>query len=237
MISKNKTNRKIRKTQQSKERVNLSVDTVEMLSKLKVIEIIIANKVKTVSLKHLTSYEMEDVCAIINSRSKGQRKNTALKDYLLVLRIVRNRYDNLQDRDKNAFEKNFDSFVKWWFSNQHGNKKIGKKAALKGLSKQCYYCGITENDLCNIFNNPTRFKKINESYLSGTYHESKAGNKWNSPTLEIDKLDPNKGYNNQNCVFACHLCNNAKTDIIEAQDFIDTIAIGIKEYYKTIGKS
>lgn len=159
-----------------------------------------------------------------------------LREKLINIRV---RYDGLVERSNNPFEGSFDNFVNWWFLDKHGNTTngIGKKNVRNSNgSKVCFYCGISEEELVNIFNNPKVFKKINEPFIPGTYHESKAGNKWNNPSLEIDKLDPNPniGYKMDNCVFACHLCNNAKTDIIEASDFIKNVAPGFKKYYETL---
>ena len=52
--------------------------------------------------------------------------------------------------------------------------------------------------------------------------------KFNS-TPHIERKDSNAGYNVDNCVLACSLCNNAKSDMMNAENF--------KTYFgKAIGK-
>lgn len=42
--------------------------------------------------------------------------------------------------------------------------------------------------------------------------------------MEVERDDPNGPYSVSNCLSACHLCNNAKSDMIEGEDF--------KKYFK-----
>lgn len=231
---------KKRKEYTSKPDVDLSIKTLKSIAKYKSTKYIENNKEVVATLESLNEDDANKLCEIINKRKKDQHKdNIVVKTYLDLLRHIRGRYDGLVERSNNPFGGSFDNFVNWWFLDKHGNTTngIGKKNVRNSNgSKVCFYCGISEEELVNVFNNPKVFKKINETFKPGTYHESKAGNKWNNPSLEIDKLDPNPntGYKMDNCVFACHLCNNAKTDIIEAGDFIKNVAPGFKKYYKTL---
>ena len=70
---------------------------------------------------------------------------------------------------------------------------------------RCHYCGL-EGD-------------IKENY--GKYY--KKGNRENcGERLEIDKRDPNPNgkYSENNCVLACYPCNNAKSNVFTAEEFI-----------------
>lgn len=231
---------KERKEYTSKPDVDLSIKTLKSITKYKSTKYIENNKEIVATLYSLDDCDADIICNIINKRVKEQCKdNIVVKTYLDLLRHIRGRYDSLVDRSNNPFGGSFDSFVQWWFLDKHGTSINGiekKNVRNKNGSKVCFYCGISEEELVDIYNNPKVFKKIGEAFKPRTYHESKAGNKWNSPSLEIDKLDPNpnKGYKIDNCVFACHLCNNAKTDIIEASDFIKNVAPGFKKYYETL---
>jgi len=82
----------------------------------------------------------------------------------------------------------------------------------KKQPKKCYYCGNSEKTI--------------EQF----YEKTKSKNK--RPTrgkvLEIDRKFDENGYSQENCVLACAWCNNAKTDVFNAEEF--------KQIGKAIGK-
>ena len=49
-----------------------------------------------------------------------------------------------------------------------------------------------------------------------------------------ERKDPDGDYCADNCEFACVICNNAKSDMISAEDFKKFFVPGIKEYWKHI---
>lgn len=63
----------------------------------------------------------------------------------------------------------------------------------------CHYCGIDENDFVPIW---------------GTFYGSKRGR-----TLEVDRKDNGQGYEIENCVLACAVCNNAKSAKFTYEEF------------------
>ena len=84
--------------------------------------------------------------------------------------------------------------------------KISSKEKEKLRSKlfkrdggRCHYCGIEEGDFIEIWR--------------GFYGE-KRGKK-----LEVDRKDNEKGYNEENCVLSCSICNNAKSDKFTYEEF------------------
>ncbi|EDP6893789.1 hypothetical protein IO400_001502 [Campylobacter lari] len=89
----------------------------------------------------------------------------------------------------------------------------------KKQEKKCYYCEIAQSDLNNLFgdNKPINSKK----------------RAFNSK-LQIERLDPDQGYNEENCVLACCICNNAKSDMISASDFKDYFSESIKKFYSAL---
>lgn len=86
--------------------------------------------------------------------------------------------------------------------------------------KNCYYCGIDEKTTDELFKKEL-IKSKKRSFTG---------------KLQIDRKDPNKGYNNENCVFACVLCNNAKSDMISEKDFKEIIAPPIRVYWNLLKK-
>lgn len=55
-----------------------------------------------------------------------------------------------------------------------------------------------------------------------------------SGELQIERKDPDGDYCADNCEFACVICNNAKSDMISAEDFKKFFVPGIKEYWAHI---
>jgi len=65
---------------------------------------------------------------------------------------------------------------------------------------KCYYCGIDEEDFFRIW---------------GKFY----GGKTRGKKLEVDRRDNEKGYTLENCVLACSVCNNAKSDKLTDGEF------------------
>lgn len=61
--------------------------------------------------------------------------------------------------------------------------------------QECHYCGISENTLSYIWDN----RVLNRRPKRGL--------------IEVDRVDPNRGYCPKNCVLACYFCNNDKSNI------------------------
>jgi len=66
--------------------------------------------------------------------------------------------------------------------------------------RRCHYCRIKEGDFIPIW---------------GSFY----GGKTRGRKLEIDRKDNNKGYTEENCVLACAICNNAKSDKFTDEEF------------------
>ena len=64
----------------------------------------------------------------------------------------------------------------------------------------CYYCGIKEEDFFRIW---------------GKFY----GGKTRGQKLEVDRRDNKKEYTLENCVLACSICNNAKSDKFTDKEF------------------
>ena len=66
--------------------------------------------------------------------------------------------------------------------------------------KTCDYCKINEGDFLTIW---------------GPFY----GGKTRGGVLEVDRKDNARGYEIDNCVLACAICNNAKSDKFECDEF------------------
>ena len=117
---------------------------------------------------------------------------------------------NSQKKKENpvdVFGDDFESFFAWWC----------EKTSENGI-RRCCYCGIDENTLKGTFENGVVISK--KPSFSGE--------------LQIERKDPNGDYCHDNCEFACVICNNAKSDMISAEDFTTYFVPGIKEYWEHI---
>lgn len=77
---------------------------------------------------------------------------------------------------------------------------------------KCYYCGATQAQLEQLFD---------DELISST--------KFNA-TLHIEQKTPKQGYKSTNCVLACALCNNAKSDMISDENFKAYFAGKMREF-------
>ncbi|MBA7579561.1 hypothetical protein ES708_21432 [subsurface metagenome] len=78
-------------------------------------------------------------------------------------------------------------------------KEVLRKQLRERDGAKCHYCGIEEKDFLNIW----------EPFYGG-----KRGH-----ILEVDRKDNSLGYDIENCVLACAVCNNAKSDKFTYEEF------------------
>lgn len=111
------------------------------------------------------------------------------------LKEIHKRFKSLQKRCEKKrleppFEDSFIYFLSWWKAQYNNGKAF------------CAYCGVSEETTKNVYYDlKKREKKLSEKRSF-------------SGAMQIDRKNPNEGYNKENCVFACVFCNNAKSDMI-----------------------
>jgi len=85
------------------------------------------------------------------------------------------------------------------------------------LTKECCYCGISEEQLT----------LMNEQGLVKTKRSR-------GSSLEIERMEPDEAYSNfGNLRYACYWCNNAKTDTFTYDEFKEHIAPGIRKIWNS----
>ena len=115
------------------------------------------------------------------------------------------RLENDKELEKEK-EKIDNIFSNQYSSNTERKKGFGSFKAFynhlfsNGRAK-CYYCGTTQDELNHLFGK----ELIKSSKFTATLH--------------IEQKRAKQGYAPQNCVLACSLCNNAKSDMISAENF------------------
>ena len=133
-------------------------------------------------------------------------------------KIVKQKY---KIRDKKEEDKKFEEVDKLVDEKFEEMKKFAlwyEKARINTDERKCHYCGITEEKKKKLFDN-----KVIQSKKPS----------FNS-TLQIERLNPNKGYVEDNCVLACCICNNAKSDMINAENFKEYFAESVKKFYNDL---
>jgi len=132
-----------------------------------------------------------------------------------ILQIDRKRVSELWGELKEPREK-LSELRKIWkskFEETTNTESFWKfKEWYEKTERKCFYCGITESQISELFDKGALYTKRNR------------GRK-----LEIERLSPNEPYENlKNLVFSCYWCNNAKTDTFTSEEF--------KNIGKEIGK-
>lgn len=89
-----------------------------------------------------------------------------------------------------------------------------KRKLLEGTEKVCAYCGISEEECADFFGKNRKFSRFGRR----GFH------------LEVDKLDPEKGYVKGNVCWACYPCNNSKSNYCNAKEF-EPIGNGIRNFW------
>jgi len=119
-------------------------------------------------------------------------------------------YDLYYNESRASFFANPDDLLKW-FNDQHS---------------RCGYCSVTQDDLKKIAVNRGTSDKPNIT-LNGKTKRSKG-------TLEIEKKDPSQGYTHKNCILACPLCNNAKSNLIDENGWRTYFVPSMQSYYESL---
>lgn len=111
------------------------------------------------------------------------------------------------NKDSKYQEGGFKSLVEfreWYFSRE----------------EKCYYCGITQDKLDKLFD--------------GSKGRAKIPAKKHTARLQIERKDPDAGYNAENCELACSLCNNAKSDMISAENYKKFFSEKMREFLESL---
>lgn len=98
-------------------------------------------------------------------------------------------------------------------------EKLGRRKFFEWYEQQpksCSYCGIEEEKLQEIFD-----------FENGILQTKRGRGR----VLELERRDAiNNEYSPENCVMACYLCNNHKSDLISEKDHLKYFAKDIYKY-------
>lgn len=131
-----------------------------------------------------------------------------------------------------------DSKIKEWAERKWNNtirdriKKEGRDKK-KNFNKKTFidwFTGkIKKNPICEYY-------KIPNNKIKGTYWEKRKTKRPQTRIyLEVDRQKPTGDYNVGNCVLACFICNNAKSDVFQYEEFVKVGKV-IEKIWKNIYK-
>jgi len=132
-----------------------------------------------------------------------------LKSIIDYFEKFKNIFDKYINKDRKELFCNYDELIVWYENQKNAKGEI-----------QCGYCNITESKLKVIVKN--RGGKLT---LNGKTKRSLG-------TMEIEKMDSAKAYTHDNCIMACPLCNNAKSNLISDKDWRFFFVEPMKKYYE-----
>lgn len=142
--------------------------------------------------------EIEKRNAIDRKTISNLNKNYKLRysELVMLIKRIRTLYNNKKNQKKNKefIFPDLYNFFKWYI-NQYNEQK--------GC---CYYCGISEEILVNLYD---------KNILSSKRSKNRGRH------LEIDRKDSNGKYREDNCVLSCYFCNNDKSDIFTENDYLE----------------
>ena len=150
---------------------------------------------------------LKSIGADIQTEQVYYAAHPAVKAAKDKFKYIYDRFKKKQDDYKDAFNGSFEAFLAWWC----------EKTPEDGI-RRCYYCEVDEKALKDAFD----LKIISSKKRSF------------SGELQIERKNPNGNYCADNCDFACVICNNAKSDMISAENFTKFFVPGIKKYWAHI---
>ena len=155
---------------------------------------------------------LKSICNDIQTEQAYYAAHPAVKAAKDDFQYIYGRFSQKQKDYKNEFNGSFEAFLAWWC----------EKTPENGIRK-CYYCEVDEDTVRAAFAKDEKGKCVISSKKRSFSGE-----------LQIERKYPNGDYCDRNCEFACVICNNAKSDMISAEDFTKFFVPGIKEYWKHI---
>lgn len=176
-------------------------------------------------------YKKYKLKGLLNSKKKYLEEHPDAKINGTLAETFKKRFDIL--------DEDYDKYVEKYSDIQKIKSKFTEKRAegfesiiafydwYTNQPQSCGYCGISQDELQQLFG---KNKKLP---LNGKKKRS-------SGTLEIERRDSREKhdeYNEKNCILACPLCNNAKSNLIDEDNWMSLFVEPMREYYrKLLGK-
>lgn len=136
-----------------------------------------------------------------NSKHRTIGVNIIFLEYKRLCNI----YYSFKSRHQREFSKS--EFIEWYIE----SAELG-----------CYYCGIDKKTVTDLIeHNQIKSNRFFTHKYKNQSGEEKCGTRGRS--FEVDRKNPNGPYSKDNCVLCCYFCNNDKSDIFSADQYIEFI--------------
>jgi hypothetical protein len=135
-----------------------------------------------------------------------QNELNEIRKYFNEYKNIFNIYNN---EDRNELFYDHVGLLAWYKKQMSLNNEL-----------KCGYCEITQSKLKLLVE-----KRGGNLTLNNRTKRSKG-------VMEIEKLDSKKPYTYDNCIMACPLCNNAKSNLISDKDWRAFFVEPMKKYYE-----
>ncbi len=155
----------------------------------------------------LYSFQQKKYSEIEQEMNITRKEVQILYDHLSAAGIIQ-QIQSVRNKFTGKRKDNFSGFEEFyeWFTSQE---------------KKCYYCGISQSELDDIFKEEM-ILPLNDAQ------------KRSSGTLEIERKDCTGEYKKTNIILACPLCNNAKSNLINEANWRKIFVKPMRQYYEVL---
>jgi len=176
-------------------------------------------------LSNETRYKEYKLRGLLDSKKLYQEEHLNIKFESTIIKTFKTQFNISEDEYDNYVEKFSDiQKIKSKFTEEreHGFKSIIKFYDwYKRQPQACAYCYISQDELYELFTRDENKKLPLNNAIKRSYG-----------TLEIERKDSSTNtYNEHNSILACPLCNNAKSNLIDENSWINLFVLPIRKYY------
>jgi len=176
-------------------------------------------------------YKEYKLKGLLDSKKLYQEEHSSIKFESTIIKTFKKQFNILED-DYDSYVEKFSDIqnikAKYTEEREEGFKSIIKFYDwYKRQPQACGYCYISQEELHELFTkNENKILPLNEAQ------------KRSHGTLEIERRNSNTNeYNPENTILACPLCNNAKSNLIDEDNWSNIFVSSMREYYiKLLGR-
>ena len=140
-----------------------------------------------------------------------------MKESLTLLeKLARKKFKAILAKQKKSkakggsFDVSFDekSFADWFMKQTEKQKD------------QCFYCRVKQSDITRLIESKKGLLRSKRFVTRGK-------------SLEVERMDSStNSYSAENCVLICYFCNNDKSDVVSAEDYLTFFAEAKRRYFE-----
>lgn len=173
-------------------------------------------------------YKEYKLRGLLDSKKLYQEEHPNIKFQNTIIKTFKEQF-NISEEEYNNYVEKFSDIktIKAKFTKE---REKGFETVIefynwyKKQPQTCDYCNISQDELNELFTKDKNKKlPLNDAI------------KRSSGTLEIERKDSNSNeYNKENSILACPLCNNAKSNLIDEENWRELFVPAMQKYYKKL---